>query len=194
MGRYLVCVTGASGSVYGARTIEALIRAGNEVHAVFSAWGENVFAMETGLSLYAWMAGAGLDANRVYAPDDLAAPPSSGSWRLDGTVIVPCSMSTVGAIASGASTNLVHRSAAVALKEGRSLIIVPREMPWSLVDLRNMTSLAEAGAAILPACPAFYHKPATIDDLVNFVAGKILDRLGVEHGLFERWGGTAEDS
>ncbi len=189
MGRYLVCVTGASGSVYGARTIEALIKTGHEVHAVFSTWGESVFTMETGLSLFAWMAGAGLDANRVYAPDDLAAPPSSGSWKLDGTVIVPCSMSTIGAVASGASTNLVHRSAAVALKEGRRLVLVPREMPWSIVDLRNMTSLAEAGAAILPACPAFYHKPQTIDDLVNFVAGKILDRLGVEHELFERWGG-----
>lgn len=191
MGRYLVCVTGASGSVYGARTIEALIQAGHEVHAVFSTWGENVFVIETGLPLSVWMAGAGLDAARVYAPDDLAALPSSGSWKLDGTVIVPCSMSTIGAIASGASTNLVHRSAAVALKEGRRLVIVPREMPWSLVDLRNMTSLAEAGAAILPASPAFYHKPVTIDDLVNFVAGKILDRLGVEHELFERWGGSA---
>jgi len=190
MGRYLVCVTGASGSRYGARTIEALIKAGHEVHAVFSTWGESVFTMETGLSLFAWMAGAGLDAGRVYAPDDLAAPPSSGSWKLDGTVIVPCSMSTIGAIASGAATNLVHRSAAVALKEGRRLVIVPREMPWSLVDLRNMTSLAEAGAAILPACPGFYHQPQTIDDLINFVAGKILDRLGVEHELFERWGGV----
>jgi 4-hydroxy-3-polyprenylbenzoate decarboxylase len=118
----------------------------------------------------------------------MAAPPSSGSWRLDGTVVVPCSMSTAGAIASGATTNLVHRAAAVALKEGRRLVIVPRETPWSLVDLRNMTALAEAGAAILPACPGFYHKPAGIDDLVDFVVGKILDRLGIEHELFERWG------
>ena len=98
-------------------------------------------------------------------------------------------MSTVGAIASGAATNLVHRAAAVALKEGRLLVLVPRETPWSLVDLRNLTSLAEAGAAVLPACPGFYHRPASMDDLVDFVAGKILDRLGVEHALFGRWGG-----
>lgn len=190
MGRYLVCVTGASGSAYGARTIEALQQAGHEVHVVFSTWGARVFETETGVSVDAWLANIGVPKDRVYAPDNLAAPPSSGSWRLDGTVIVPCSMSTTGAIASCATTNLVHRAAAVALKEGRPLVLVPRETPWSLVDLRNLTSLAEAGAAILPACPAFYHRPATIDDIVNFVAGKILDRLGIQHHLFDPWGGA----
>lgn len=189
MGRYLVCVTGASGSIYGARTIEALRQAGHEVHVVFSVWGARVFETEMGMSVEGWRADTGVPADRVHAPDNLAAPPSSGSWRLDGTVIVPCSMSTAGALASGATTNLVHRAAAVALKEGRPLIIVPRETPWSLVDLRNMTALAESGASILPACPAFYHHPATIDDMVNFVAGKVLDRLGVEHRLFARWSG-----
>ncbi|MBU0926385.1 MAG: UbiX family flavin prenyltransferase [Spirochaetes bacterium] len=189
MGRYLVCVTGASGSAYGRRTLEALIDAGHEVHAVFSAWGERVFETETGLAADAWLSGLGLTPERRYASGDMAAPPSSGSWRLDGTVIVPCSMSTVGAVASGATTNLIHRAAAVALKEGRRLVVVPRETPWSLVDLRNMTSLAEAGAAILPACPGFYHAPTSIEELVDFVAGKILDRLGVEHELYARWAG-----
>jgi len=194
MGRYLVCVTGASGSVYGKRTIEALAEAGHEVHAVFSTWGASVFETETGLSLDAWLDGLGFPRDRLYDPADMAAPPSSGSWRLDGTVVVPCSMSSLGAIASGATTNLVHRAAVVALKEGRRLVLAPRETPLSLVDLRNMTSLAEAGAAIVPACPGFYHRPATIDELVDFVAGKILDRLGADcgegrDGLFERWGG-----
>ncbi len=209
MGRYLVCVTGASGAAYGKRTIEALASAGHEVHAVFSTWGRRVFGTETGLSLDAWLDATAFPRDRLYAPDDLAAPPSSGSWRLDGVAVVPCSMSSLGAIASGATTNLVHRAAAVALKEGRRLVLVPRETPLSLVDLRNMTALAEAGAAILPACPGFYHGPETIADLVDHVVGKILDRLiveydgvgyngvgreGVGHGdgtpeLFRRWGG-----
>jgi 4-hydroxy-3-polyprenylbenzoate decarboxylase len=204
MGRYLVCVTGASGAAYGKRTIEALSAAGHEVHAVFSAWGRRVLETETGLSLDAWLDGIAFPRERLYAPDDLAAPPSSGSWRLDGTVVVPCSMSSLGAIASGATTNLIHRAAAVALKEGRRLVLVPRETPLSLVDLRNLTALAEAGAAILPACPGFYHGPETIADLVDHVVGKILDRLIVGYnvvghnvvghnddgspGLFRRWG------
>jgi 4-hydroxy-3-polyprenylbenzoate decarboxylase len=187
MGRYLVCVTGASGSIYGARTIAALAAAGHEVHAVFSTWGERVFETEMGASPEAWLRGEKIALAGSYAPDDLSAPPSSGSWRLDGTVIAPCSMSTTGALASGASGNLVHRAGSVALKEGRALVIVPRETPLTLIDLRNLTALAEAGAAILPASPAFYQKPATIDELVDFVAGKILDRLGVENSLFRRW-------
>ena len=188
MGRYLLCVTGASGSIYGARTIAALAAAGHEVHAVFSTWGERVFETELGASPDAWLRGEKIALAGSYAPDDLSAPPSSGSWRLDGTVIVPCSMATAGAIASGAGTNLVHRAASVALKEGRPLVLVPRETPLSLIALRNLTALAEAGAVILPASPAFSQKPATIDELVDFVAGRILDRLGVENDLYKRWG------
>ncbi|GHV33878.1 hypothetical protein AGMMS4952_26170 [Spirochaetia bacterium] len=124
---------------------------------------------------------------RVYAPEDLAAPPASGSWKLDGTVVVPCSMSSVGAIAAGVCINLIHRAALVSLKEGRPLVLVPRETPLSVPDLRNLTALAEAGTAILPASPAFYQVPKSIDDMVDFVAGKILDRLGVDHGLYTRW-------
>lgn len=190
MGRYLICITGASGSVYGLRVASTLIAAGHEVHAVFSPWGTKVMLQETGESPEAWSARLGLPADRIYAPDNLAAPPSSGTFRLDGTVIVPCSMSTLGALASGAATNLVHRAGSVALKEGRTLVLVPREAPLSLIDLRNMTALAEAGAVILPASPGFYYRPTTVDQLVDFVAGKILDRLGVEHRLFEPWTGS----
>lgn len=189
MGRYLVCVSGASGALYGVRTIEAIAAAGHEVHAVFSAWGARVLEAETGESPAAWSARTGLPNGALYRPDDLAAPPSSGSFILQGCVVVPCSMNSIGAIASGAGSNLIHRASAVSLKEGRSLVLVPREMPWSLVDLRNMTALAEAGAAILPASPGFYHRPRSIDDLVDHVVGKILDRLGVEHDLYSRWDG-----
>jgi 4-hydroxy-3-polyprenylbenzoate decarboxylase len=117
----------------------------------------------------------------------MGAPPASGSFVLNGTVVAPCSMSSAGAIASGLCLNLIHRAALTSLKEGRPLVLVPRETPLSLPDLRNLSALAEAGAAILPAAPAFYQKPQTIDDMVNFIAGKILDRLSVEHTLYTRW-------
>ncbi|AEF82323.1 UbiX family flavin prenyltransferase [Leadbettera azotonutricia] len=188
MGKYLICITGASGSVYGIRTIKALVEGGHEVHSIVSSWGNRVMERETGKSLASWIGELGLPPERVYAPEDLAAPPASGSFRLDGTVVVPCSMSSVGAIASGLCLNLIHRSALVSLKEGRPLVLVPRETPLSLLDLRNLTVLAEAGAVILPASPAFYQVPQNIDDMVNFVAGKILDRLGIDHNLYTRWG------
>ncbi|MDR0388774.1 MAG: UbiX family flavin prenyltransferase [Spirochaetaceae bacterium] len=194
MGTYLISITGASGAIYGLRTIQALIKGGHEVHAIVSPWGERVVHEETGQPFFAWIEALGLSGDRVYNPQDLAALPSSGSFALDGTVIVPCSMSSIGAVASGVSGNLIHRSALVSLKEGRPLILVPRETPLSLIDLRNLTSLAEAGATILPAAPAFYQKPQSIDDLVDFIAGKILSRLGLEHRLFEPWGSSPKGS
>jgi 4-hydroxy-3-polyprenylbenzoate decarboxylase len=189
MGRYLVCITGASGAIYGIRTMQALILARHEVHGIVSAWGSRVLEEETGKAFATWMAELGLPADKVYAPENLGALPASGSFRLNGTVIVPCSMNSIGAIASGISLNLIHRSAQVALKEGRPLLLVPRETPLSLVDLRNLSSLAEAGAVILPACPAFYHDPKSIDELINFVVGKILDSLSVAHNFDTSWGG-----
>lgn len=183
----MICSTGASGAVYFKRTVEALTGLGHEVHAVMSAWGTKVFAEEIGIKPADWLAGLS-PKPRSWDQADMAAAPSSGSWRLDGTAVVPCSMASLGAIASGAASNLVHRAALVALKEGRPLALVPREAPLSLIDLRNLVSVAEAGAAVLPASPAFYHKPRGVDGLVDFVVGKLLDRLGVEHGLFERWG------
>jgi len=187
MGRFLVCVTGASGSLYAVRTIRALLESGQEAHLTASAWGNRVLAEETGASLSDWAVRLGVPSNRVYDASDLAAPVSSGSFRLEGTVVVPCSMSTAGALASGTVLNLVHRAGAVALKEGWPLVIVPRETPFSLIDLRNLTGLAEAGAAVLPASPGFYQRPRSLDDLADFMAGRILDRLGIPNELFRRW-------
>ena len=187
--KYLVCITGASGSIYGIRTIKALLEVGHELHVVVSAWGSQVIERETGKPFALWMDELKLPPKRVYAPEDLSAPPASGSFRLDGTVVVPCSMNTAGAIASGVCLNLIHRAALTSLKEGRPLILAPRETPLSLVDLRNLTGLAEAGAAILPCSPAFYHAPQNMDELINFVVGKILDRLSIEHNLYTRWEG-----
>lgn len=187
MGKYLVCITGASGSIYGIRTIKALIEGGHEVHGIVSPWGNRVMEQETGKPFASWTAALGIKMKQVYAPEDLGAPPASGSFRLDGTVVVPCSMSTAGAVASGICLNLIHRAAVVSLKEGRPLILTPRETPLSLPDLRNLTALAEAGAAILPASPAFYHIPQTLEDVIDFIVGKILDRLLVEHHLYTRW-------
>jgi 4-hydroxy-3-polyprenylbenzoate decarboxylase len=188
MGRYLVGITGASGSIYGLRTIKALLDAGQEVHAVVSHWGARVMAEETGREWPDWAHGLRLDRANIHDPDDLAAPPSSGSFRLDGTIIVPSSMGTIGAVASGMATTLIHRAAGVALKEGWPLMMVPREAPFSLIHLRNMTSLAEAGAIILPASPAFYQKPKSMEDLIDFMVGKILDRFGIPHSLYRAWG------
>ncbi|TFG79980.1 MAG: UbiX family flavin prenyltransferase [Spirochaetales bacterium] len=188
MARYLVCVTGASGAIYGLRLISALCASGAEVHAAASPWGSRVVLEETGRDFRQWCDSTGVAA--VHDPADLAAPVSSGSFRLAGTIVVPCTMATAAAIATGNVRNLVHRAGAVALKEGWPLIVVPREAPLSVPDLRNLLTLAEAGAAIIPASPGFYHHPATIEDLVDHLVGKIMDRLGIDHELFERWKGS----
>jgi 4-hydroxy-3-polyprenylbenzoate decarboxylase len=189
LGKYLVCITGASGSVYGIRLMRALVEAGHEVHGIVSVWGAKVLERETGRPFSSWAAELGIPRDNVYAPDDLGALPASGSFKLDGTVVVPCSVSSAGAVASGVSLNLIHRAAQTALKEGRPLVLVPRETPLSLPVLRNFCTLAEAGAAILPACPAFYHAPKTMDDLTDFVVAKILDRLSVAHKFNTSWRG-----
>lgn len=190
MATYLVCITGASGAIYGLRLLEVLASSGAELHAVVSAWGRRVIEQERGESCEAFLARLGPGKVRVHAADDLSAPVASGSFRLDGTAIVPCSMATVGALASGAVTNLVHRAGAVALKEGRPLILAPRETPLSLVDLRNLQLLAEAGAAIMPASPAFYNRPASVEELVDGFVSKVLDRLGAPNPLARPWQGT----
>lgn len=191
MSRLFVGVTGASGAVYGLRLIEVLLAAGHEVHACASPWGQRVVLEETGTGWDQWAAtrDATRGTLRLWRPDDLGAGPASGSFRLDAAVICPCSVSTLGHLASGAATNLVHRASAVALKEGCPLVLVPRETPLSLVDLRNLTALAEAGAVVLPAMPGFYHRPQTLEDLVDHLVGKILDRLDISHQLFPRWKG-----
>ena len=190
-------ITGASGAPYAARLLSALVDTGCEVGVCISDSGYEVIATE----LYGNPAlphdevldlftrdHAGVT---VYAKDDYSAPYASGSARVDGYVICPCSMSTLGTIATGAMANLIHRAASVALKEERRLVLVPRETPLSTIHLDNMMRLRQAGATILFAAPGFYHRPESIDDLVDFIVARCLDHLGVEHELVARWGQEA---
>lgn len=196
MARYLVCITGASGSIYGLRLLAKLVASGAEVHLVVTDWGRKVLREETGRSLESHIAALGPEAGArvlVHDASDLAAPVSSGSFRLDGAAIAPCSMGTIGALASGLSANLVQRAGAVALKEGWPLVLVPRECPLSLIALRNLVSLREAGAEILPASPGFYGRPATIDNLVDQIVHRVLDHLGRPSLDARRWEGYAEE-
>jgi 4-hydroxy-3-polyprenylbenzoate decarboxylase len=190
-------VTGASGAPYAARLLEALVGSGCEVGIAASSAGIEVLATELyndaslprEQTIERFVASAG-DAVKVYAPDDWKAPYASGSAKVDAYVICPCSMGTLGTIASGAMSNLIHRAASVALKEGRSLIVMPRETPLSVIHLRNMLALREAGATILFLAPGFYHGAETVDDLVDFIVGRALDQLGLENTLVRRWGSS----
>ena len=182
-----VGITGASGAPYAVRLIEALAENDVFVEICASEMGEKVLAYEMG----------GLNTRKLaetygvkrYAPDDLFAPPASGTSVPDATVILPASVSTVGNIANGTGTNLLHRVADVALKERKRLVILEREMPYSLIHLRNMAAITEAGGLILSAAPGFYNHPRTLDDVVDFVVGKTLDAMGLaSHELVERWG------
>ena len=193
MAKYLVCVTGASGSIYGIRLMKFLAEAGHEVHAVASDWGARVTKHETGRTFEAWLRDIGIPPENVHEPGNLAAPPASGTFRLDAVILAPCSMSSVGAIASGVVSNLAHRAAQVALKEGRPLALVPRETPLSLLSLRSLCALSEAGAIIIPACPAFYHLPQSMDDMIDFVVAKILDRLSIPNDLGMKWEGMKDE-
>ena len=200
MGKCTVVVTGASGSVYGMAVIEQLARAGHDVSVVFTHAGREVAAFELGFALpaedhkVAEVALAAFlelpDASRlrVAYPGDLFDAIASGSNRADAMVVAPCSMGFLASIANGMADNLPERAADVMLKERRPLVLVPRETPLSLIHLRNLTAVAEAGAIVVPAMPGFYTKPETIDDLVAFVVGKVLDVLDVDHSLFKRWG------
>jgi len=179
--RIVVGVSGASGASYAYALLQNLGDA--DVDRVISEDAKKVIAAETDLGVKAFEK---LAAN-AYANDDTTAPPASGSYRFDAMVVIPCSMGTLGKIAWGISDNLLTRAAAVCMKEGRKLILVPRETPLAATHLENMLKLANQGVVILPAMPAFYHGPKTMDDLVNFVVGKALDQLGIEHRLFKRW-------
>lgn len=192
----VVVITGASGARFGLRTISALLTAGQSVTLLISPAGIKVLNFEVGLDL----TGNGdsissklqtyFDSEKIdyYAYDDLFAPVASGSSAADAVVVVPCSMGTVGRIAAGLSNNLIERVADVALKERRQLILVPRETPFSTIHLENLLRLSQAGAQILPAMPAYYQQPETLADLDDFLVGKILDSLGIQHQLFTRWG------
>jgi len=197
--RIVIGITGASGAIYAVRTMAALLELGTHLDIVFSDYGRRVFIDELGgdakverldellVERYGDRVKAG--AFVVHGHRDLGASIASGSHRADGMAIVPCSMKTLAGIAHGLSHNLIERAADVMLKEKRRLVIVPRETPMSLPDLRNMVLCAEAGAMVLPAMPAFYQRPRTIDDLADFVAGKVLNGLGFEQQLFPPWKG-----
>ena len=193
--RVFLGITGASGAPYAARLLEALTESGCEVGVCASAAGLEVIATELygdarlsrdeTISRFTEHARGEVT---VYDPQDWRAPYASGSAKVDAYVICPCSMGTLGTIASGAMSNLIHRAASVALKEERKLVVMPRETPLSLIHLRNMLALKEAGATVLFLAPGFYHGAETVDDLVDFIVGRALDQLGLDVGLVKRWG------
>jgi len=183
--RVVVAITGASGAAYGKRLLEELKKQKVETHLVVSEAGAQVIQHE----LNASKEEIERLATRAYDVNNLSGPLVSGSLPIDAMVVIPCSMKTLAGIASGFSTNLILRAADVALKERRKLILVPRETPLSVVHLRNMLSLAKQGAVILPAMPGFYHHPKTVESLVDFVVGRVMDTLGIETNLYERWKG-----
>ena len=178
--KVVVAITGASGVVYGLRLVEVLNELGIETHCVVSKIAKRLIEHEVG--------GYDLSGVVVYSEDELEAPPSSGSALFDAMVVIPCSMKTLAAIANGMASNLITRSADVMIKEGRRLILVPRETPLSPIHLENMLRLSRAGVTILPAMPAFYQKPKGLEDMVDFIVGKTLDSLGVKNDLYQRWG------
>ena len=202
---FTVAITGASGSIYAERTLVHMAASGvvERINLIMSEAATTVARVELGIDLRSsdsksinkWI---GLPESsrliHLHRLDNMAAKPSSGSHPQEGMVIVPCSMGTLGAIASGAGTNLIHRAADVTLKESRKLVIVPRETPYNAIHIENMLRLARAGAHIVPASPGFYHRPATVLELVDHFVFRILDHLGVPHSQSTQWQGLKEKS
>jgi len=193
----VVGITGASGSLYAKRLLDVLLAADREVHVAISPAAIQVLKEEVDPSIdlkqFNPRSYASRDSDKliVWNHQDLSAGIASGSFRTAGMVVVPCSTSTLAAIAHGQAMNLIHRAADVHLKERRKLILVPRETPLSLITIENMAAVTRAGAVVLPAMPGFYHQPQSIDDLVNFVVGRICDQLEVENHLMKRWGSAS---
>jgi 4-hydroxy-3-polyprenylbenzoate decarboxylase len=200
-----VAITGASGAIYAHRTLVHLAASGvvERINLIVSDSAKTVAMVELGFDLRnagekkinEWI-GLPTEARliRWHRLDNMAATPSSGSHPQAGMLIVPCSMGTLGAIASGAGTNLIHRAADVTLKEGRKLVVVPRESPYNAIHLENLLKLARAGAQILPASPGFYHRPQTIEALVDHLAFRILDQFAIPHSTATRWQGDAQEA
>jgi 4-hydroxy-3-polyprenylbenzoate decarboxylase len=194
--RWVVGITGASGAVYGVTLCRRLLEAGFQLHLVLTDAGWRVLKEELGWdatrradALRSAFGDAVSDGRLVYHPlGDIGAGIASGSFRSEGMVVIPCSMGSLSAIANGSSTNLLTRAADVMMKEGRPLLLVPRETPLNAIHLENMLKLARLGVRIIPAMPAFYHGPQSLDDLVAFMVGKVMDNMGVSNNLFNRWG------
>lgn len=192
-GRLVVGITGASGAIYAQRFLRQAARHFDRIFLILSDQAIQVFQQELGVApvreafdTLSWV-GADLPQIELLSSRNYFTPPASGSFVHDGMVIVPCSMGTAGRIAGGISNDLMTRAADVCLKERRKLIVVPREMPWNLVMLRNMTTLAEAGAHIVPACPGWYQNPQTLEDLADTVVARILQALDVRHDVVKPW-------
>ncbi|MBP1155261.1 MULTISPECIES: flavin prenyltransferase UbiX [unclassified Paenibacillus] len=191
---WVIGITGASGAVYGVRLCRFLLSRGEQLHIVITDAGWRVLKEELGWdasrrqeSLHQHL--GGYEGSYEYVPNqDVGAKTASGSFLTQGMVVVPCSMGTLSGIANGASDNLLERTADVMLKEGRKLILVPRETPLHAIHLENMLKLSRLGVRMIPAMPAFYQGPQTVDDLIDFVVGKIVDNMEIEHQLYKRWG------
>lgn len=187
--RYVVGMTGASGVIYGIRLLEVMKKSKIETHLIMTPAAKITIAAETDYTVQF----VERLATKSHRYNDIAASISSGSFKTDGMVVVPCSMHALGAMASGVSDNLLIRAADVTLKERRLLVVVPRETPLSLIHIENMQRLARAGACVLPATPGFYQRPRNVAEIVDHLVGKILDVLGVENALFKRWTGIPPD-
>jgi flavin prenyltransferase len=206
VGIYVLGIAGASGAPYARRVLEQMLLAGHEVKAVITDAGRKVIEVEEDLVLTGnteadtpavldWAQASSFAGNfEMYHHKDVASPIASGSFAIDGMAVVPCSGGTMGRIAHGVSNGLLERAADVCMKERRKLVLVPREMPLSLIHLRNMTAVTEAGAIVLPASPGFYHKPTSISDLIDMVAGRILASLGINSSVMKPWLGPETSS
>jgi polyprenyl P-hydroxybenzoate/phenylacrylic acid decarboxylase-like protein len=184
--RILVCLTGASGAIYGVRLIRTLKKQGYNVHLIISKWGEETLQYETGLAAKDLEG----EVDKTYDERDLYAGPASGSFHLDAVIIMPCSMKTMAGIAHGYADNLIARAADCALKERRTLVLVPRETPLNLIHIRNMAAVTEAGAIVLPASPAFWHKPETVEELVDSVVDRVITHISASEKPFIEWTGS----
>lgn len=192
--RLYVAITGASGAIYAKRLLETIPTSYDKIYLTASEHSKSILRDELGVVELDDLVPEGQGRKfMLLDPNEIGAPPASGSHRYDGMVIVPCSMGTVGRIAAGVSDDLITRAADVCLKERKKLILVVRESPFSLIHLENLTALARAGATVLPASPAFYHKPQRIDGLVDFVVDRILQHLGLETRLITGWQGTGNE-
>jgi 4-hydroxy-3-polyprenylbenzoate decarboxylase len=181
--KLIIGITGSSGVIYGIKLLETLNEFGIESHLILSKWAERNIRIETDEQIEKIKDMASFE----YKEDDMAAPISSGSFLIDGMIIIPCSMKTLASIANGYDDNLISRAASVTIKENRKLVIVPRETPLSQIHLSNMLTLSKIGVIILPAMPGFYHRPKTVDDLIFHIVGKAIDQFGIKNDVFKRW-------